>query len=85
MLPALTQSKQDKFDYISGTLKQGQFYAVKDIIHSKAFLRSFDLDSGDMASSGGDNTEEKNAGDSAHVATDEGESHHSRGDHSEMT
>ena len=33
-----------------------------------------------MASSGGDNAEDKNVGDTAHAAVDKGESHHSRGD-----
>ncbi|GFY95655.1 hypothetical protein Acr_10g0010400 [Actinidia rufa] len=55
--------------------------------HSKSFLKSFALDSGQMASSGDDNTKDKLTGSAAHVTSNEGESHHSRddppqGDHS---
>ena len=67
--------------------KSEQFYVVKDILRSKAFLRSFALDSGNMVSNDGDNAKEKITGNTAHVAVDEGESYHSwgdppRGDHS---
>ncbi|GFS46039.1 hypothetical protein Acr_00g0099780 [Actinidia rufa] len=65
VLPSSTKSEQDRFDLISGTLQQGQFYMVKDIIRSKAFLKSFTLDSKHMASSEGDNAKEKNIGNSA--------------------
>ena len=73
----MTKFEQKRFDLISGNLQQGQFYAVKDIARSKAFLRSFALDSEHKASSKGDNAKEKNTGDASHVTTDEGESHHS--------
>ncbi|GFZ21560.1 hypothetical protein Acr_29g0007220 [Actinidia rufa] len=43
-------------------------YPIKDIFCSKSFLQSFDLDSGKMASSGGDNVEEKSIDDAAHIA-----------------
>ena len=33
---------------------------VKDILHSKAFLKTFAFDSGNIVSSGGHNVEEKN-------------------------
>ena len=79
-MPALTESEQDRFDHISGNLKRGQFYTVKDIIRSKVFLRSFALESGNMTSSGGHNTEEKNASEEAHFVADEGEPHHSQCD-----
>ncbi|XP_057465950.1 uncharacterized protein LOC130755554 isoform X2 [Actinidia eriantha] len=69
--PVLTEVEQERFDRISGTLEQGQLYPIKDILRSKSFLRSFGLDSGRMASSGGDNVEQKPAGDAAHVAADE--------------
>ncbi|GFY91037.1 hypothetical protein Acr_07g0012330 [Actinidia rufa] len=48
------------------------FYAIKDISRSKAFLRSFALDSGHMASSKGDNAKVQNIGDMSHVAANEG-------------
>ncbi|GFZ04989.1 hypothetical protein Acr_17g0005610 [Actinidia rufa] len=49
-------------DFVAQMLKSGEFYAVKDIFHSKAFLRCFSLDQ-QMASSGEDYAEEgKNVG-----------------------
>ncbi|PSS07920.1 Neurofilament light polypeptide like [Actinidia chinensis var. chinensis] len=76
----LTENEQERFDQIYGTLEQGQFYPIKDILRSKSFLRSFALDSEKMMSSGRDNAEEKSAGDAANVAGDENESCLSRGD-----
>ena len=76
----MTKSEQERFYLISSTLQKREFYAIKDIVQSKAYLMSIALDSEPMASSRGDNAEDKNTGDVAHVATDEGESCHSRGD-----
>ncbi|GFS32605.1 hypothetical protein Acr_00g0023450 [Actinidia rufa] len=64
---------------ISSNLEKEQFYVVKDIVRSKAFLRNFAIDSGNMASNGGDNAKEKNVGNVVHIATDEVESRLSRG------
>ncbi|GFS40062.1 hypothetical protein Acr_00g0066460 [Actinidia rufa] len=72
--PVLTEVEQERFDRISGTLEQGQFYPIKDILRLKSFLRSFGLDFGRMASSAGDNVKQKPAGNAAHVAADEGSS-----------
>ena len=55
MLLALTKTEQEMFDTILCTLEQGQFYPIKDVLHSKSFLRSFALDSEKMVSNGGDN------------------------------
>ncbi|GFZ02251.1 hypothetical protein Acr_15g0008590 [Actinidia rufa] len=79
-LPVLTEVEQEGFDQISGKLEQGQHYPIKDVFFSKSFLYSFGLKSRKMASSGGDNAEEKSVGDTAHVAAEEGESRLSQGD-----
>ncbi|GFZ08922.1 hypothetical protein Acr_20g0007300 [Actinidia rufa] len=71
VLPALTEVKQQRFDQILGVLEQGQFYPIKDVLHSKFFLRSFALNSKKMVFNGGDNVDEKLAGDAAHVGGDE--------------
>ncbi|PSS08060.1 Kinesin-like protein [Actinidia chinensis var. chinensis] len=68
------------FDSVLGTLEQGQFYPIKDILRSKSFLISFALNSKKMVSSGGDNAEDKPASDMAHVVGDEGETLISRDD-----
>ncbi|GFZ18498.1 hypothetical protein Acr_27g0002370 [Actinidia rufa] len=78
--PILTKHEQERFDQISRTLEQEQFYTIKDILRLKSFLGSFALDLEKMASSGVDNAEEKNTCDEVHVATNEGESLLSRGD-----
>ncbi|GFZ01002.1 hypothetical protein Acr_14g0006370 [Actinidia rufa] len=78
MLLALTKTEQEMFDTILGTLKRGQFYPIKDVLHSKSFLRSFTLDSEKMVSSGRDNAKDKPAGNAAHIAGHEGELHFSR-------
>ncbi|GFS30442.1 hypothetical protein Acr_00g0011920 [Actinidia rufa] len=80
MSPVLTQSEQERLEQIYGTLEQGQFYAIKDILHSKTFLRSFAFDLGKMASRSRDNAKEKNIGNKTHVLADVGESSLSRGD-----
>ena len=81
----MTENEQQRFDQISGTLEQGQFYAIKDILRSKSFLQSFALDSRKMVSSGMDNDEEKSASNVVHIAVDEDESRLSRGEPPEMT
>ncbi|GFZ11677.1 hypothetical protein Acr_23g0000620 [Actinidia rufa] len=83
VFPSLTKSEQERFDLISSALQKGEFYAVKKILRSKAFFRSFTLALKKMMSSKGDNAEEKNIGNTPHVAANEGESRHSRDDHSE--
>ena len=85
MSPVLTEHKQERFDQIYDTLDQGQFYSVRDILHSKSFLRSSALDSRKMVSNGRDNSEEKSVGDAAHIVADEGESYLSQGDPPEVT
>ena len=80
MVLALTKIEQRRFDQILGMLERGQFYSIKDIRHSKSFLRSFALDSRKMVSNGGENAEKKPTGDAAHIMGDEGESRPSRGD-----
>ncbi|GFS33944.1 hypothetical protein Acr_00g0031400 [Actinidia rufa] len=70
VLPILTETEQGRFDQISSTLEQGQFYSIKDVLRSKSFLRSFTLNSRKMEYSGGDNVEEKTEGNAAHVAAD---------------
>ena len=72
--PVLTEVEQERFDQISGTLEKGQFYLIKDVLRSKSFLQIFSLDSGRMASNGGNNAKEKPTSDAAHVATNEVES-----------
>ncbi|GFY96879.1 hypothetical protein Acr_11g0011850 [Actinidia rufa] len=74
------QIEQERFDQISNTLEQGQFYPIKDILHSKSFLRSFALDFKKMGSNCRDNAEEKPTCHVVHVAADEGESSLFRGD-----
>ena len=74
MSPVLTESEQERLFQIYGTLEHGQFYAVQDILRSKAFLWSFALNLRNMASNGRDNAEEKIVGDGAHVVANEGES-----------
>ncbi|GFS44401.1 hypothetical protein Acr_00g0090120 [Actinidia rufa] len=76
----LIETKQERFDQISGTLEQGQLYPIKDVLCSKSSLQSFALDFGRMVSSGVDNVEEKPMGNTAHIAANEGESHLSQGD-----
>ncbi|GFY85473.1 hypothetical protein Acr_04g0002110 [Actinidia rufa] len=69
----MIEHEQKRFDPISSTLEQEQFYSVRDILCSKSFLKSFALDSGKTMSSGGDNAEDKSMSDVDHVAFDEGE------------
>ena len=57
--PVLIENEQERFDLISSTLEQGQFYTVKDILRSKSFLQTFAPNSEKMVSNGGDNAEEK--------------------------
>ncbi|GFZ05434.1 hypothetical protein Acr_17g0010060 [Actinidia rufa] len=74
LLLALSETKQERFNTISGTLERGQFYPIKGVLGSKSFFRNFALDSRKMVSSVGNNDEDKPTGNTAHVAGDEGES-----------
>ncbi|GFZ11380.1 hypothetical protein Acr_22g0007780 [Actinidia rufa] len=58
-------------DLVAKTLQSTEFYLVKDILHSKAFLKCFSLASSQMVSSGEDNAEEKNASNAPHIEADE--------------
>ncbi|GFY97605.1 hypothetical protein Acr_12g0001460 [Actinidia rufa] len=68
--------QRGRFDLIFGTLQKGELYAVKDIVQSKAFFKSFPLiDSKPwMASGVEDKAEEKNTGDAAYIPADKGKS-----------
>ncbi|GFZ03476.1 hypothetical protein Acr_16g0001000 [Actinidia rufa] len=70
VLPALTETEQEMFDLVLGTLERGQFYPIKDVLRSKSFLRIFALDSEKIVSSGGYNAEDKPSSDMAHIAGD---------------
>ena len=78
--PSLTETKHERLDLISNTLQPGELYSIKDILRSKVFIKCFALASQPIASSGGDNVEERNDGGAPHVAIDEGESRHSQDD-----
>ena len=80
MVPSLTEAEKERLDLVAKILQLREFYSVKDILRSKAFLKCFSIASPQMASSEEDNAEEKNAGDAPHVGADEGESRHSRDD-----
>ncbi|GFY97471.1 hypothetical protein Acr_12g0000120 [Actinidia rufa] len=73
-----------KLDLISNTLQPREFYSVKNILRSKAFLRCFAITSQAMASNGGDNAEEKNVGDVPHITADKGESRRFQDDLTEL-
>ncbi|GFS38695.1 hypothetical protein Acr_00g0058930 [Actinidia rufa] len=80
VLSILIEIEQERFDQISSTLEQGQYYLIKDVLHSKSFLKSFTLDYKKMVSSGRDNVKKKLVADAAHIATDEGDSYLSQDD-----
>ncbi|GFZ03469.1 hypothetical protein Acr_16g0000930 [Actinidia rufa] len=72
--PSLTEAKKEGLDLVTKTLELREFYSVKNILRSKVFLKCFVLAPQQMASSGGDNVEEKNTSDAPHVTADEARS-----------
>ncbi|GFZ03438.1 hypothetical protein Acr_16g0000620 [Actinidia rufa] len=80
-LPILTYLEEQRFNKVLKKIGEGGFFPIMTILGSKAFRKCFGLNRRNMASSDGDNAEDKPVEGATLVVGDVGESHHSRDEH----
>ena len=73
--------EQQRFSKVFKKLSPGGFLPIKVVLGSRAFCRGFTLDLKKMASSDGDNGEDKPTEGTILIASDEGKFHHSQDEH----
>ena len=71
-------TEQERLENILDSLQEGNFFTIKEVLESKYFRRCFGPPSESMASSSGENGKDTLTSNTTLVASDEGESHHSR-------
>ena len=72
------RSSRKRLGNILGSLEEGDFFTIKEVLESKYFCRCFKPATKSIASSGGDNGEDITMGGATLAASNKGEFHHSR-------
>ena len=80
-IPILINTEDQKISRVFKKLGRGGYFKVLVVLGSRAFQRCFAFDNQGMASSSGDNTEDKSVDGVAIVTGNEGESCYSRDEH----